>query len=411
MYGKCFCYLGYEGDDCSRVLDCPDECNLHGACHHGECFCEPGFSGEACETTIDCPNKCNGNGLCKHGQCFCDPGFGGKDCSIKLTCPRNCSSSGVCIQGICICLRGFTGADCATTIEGSKTDKLWHELQGLQTLAQLDGGVTTDQVQLEKLMHKPHSDILLEMIQLEEHDHQDWWNAHSSSRKLLFNSDQPSAMGLDNLGENRFTIMLAQQEVGTHPTVLPIAQESASQSAKNGTLWSTSRLSQSASKDATDKSLNQACLNQCSQQGSCKGGKCYCDPGYIGDDCGKSVECPNSCTNHGICQFGLCFCDPGWTSHDCSAVQGCLNDCSGHGTCLYGKCACTYLWEGKDCSKPVPEDVDANMSISKTAVFLAIAFAVGLVIGLAIKWAQDVNRNRKCKQILEEEKQHPFASG
>lgn len=118
-YGKCFCFEGYGGFDCSKRR-CPfgeawaadsevtreaAECSGRGECQvaSGLCTCFPGFEGPACER-MACENHCSGHGKCRYinelsnsvswaewdrtriQACECDPGYFGSDCSLRY-CP------------------------------------------------------------------------------------------------------------------------------------------------------------------------------------------------------------------------------------------------------------------------------------------------------------------------------------
>ena len=118
--GKCSCYVGFSGDDCSVSLKCHDDCNSHGVCFNGRCFCDPGFSAEYCEKLEPCPGtpQCSDKGLCINGMCVCEPGFGGLDCGTVTLgadlCPSKdkqltCSGNGECQVGTCFCDPGFIG--------------------------------------------------------------------------------------------------------------------------------------------------------------------------------------------------------------------------------------------------------------------------------------------------------------
>jgi len=68
--------------------------------------------------TLFCPNFCSNNGYCLNGDCYCKPGYEGKDCSSivnKKSCINDCNgSNGKCNEnGLCICSNGFSGIDCS----------------------------------------------------------------------------------------------------------------------------------------------------------------------------------------------------------------------------------------------------------------------------------------------------------
>ncbi|KMZ61468.1 putative Surface protease GP63 [Zostera marina] len=67
--GKCSCFLGFRGDDCSKRT-CPGNCNGHGTCHHdGYCDCKSGFTGIDCSTAV-CDEQCSlHGGVCDNGIC------------------------------------------------------------------------------------------------------------------------------------------------------------------------------------------------------------------------------------------------------------------------------------------------------------------------------------------------------
>ncbi|KAG1926037.1 tenascin-like [Pimephales promelas] len=111
--GKCVCFPGFNGPDCS-VPDCPGDCSNRGRCVNGQCVCDPGFSGPDCSGKT-CPENCNNHGRCVNGKCVCDSGFAGQDCSVK-TCPDDCSNRGHCLDGKCVCESGLTGPDCSSSM-------------------------------------------------------------------------------------------------------------------------------------------------------------------------------------------------------------------------------------------------------------------------------------------------------
>lgn len=130
--GKCVCYSGFEGYDCSLracpageswdsadgVVHKPAECSSRGACNRktGVCGCYDGFEGAACER-VSCPSGCSGHGKCrllselpKARQagysswevtrvqvCQCDGGYTGADCSLR-TCPFGDDPETICVN-------------------------------------------------------------------------------------------------------------------------------------------------------------------------------------------------------------------------------------------------------------------------------------------------------------------------
>lgn len=130
--GKCMCFSGFEGYDCSLracpaaeswdsadgVVHKPSECSARGACNRktGICACYDGFEGSSCER-VSCPNDCSGHGNCrllselpKAKQagysswettrvqvCQCDGGYTGNDCSQRV-CPFGDDPETVCVN-------------------------------------------------------------------------------------------------------------------------------------------------------------------------------------------------------------------------------------------------------------------------------------------------------------------------
>ena len=89
-----------------------------------------------------------------------------------------------------------------------------------------------------------------------------------------------------------------------------------------------------------DDCAELACPGGCNQKGECESGKCYCEAGYGGDDCGHHV-CPDKCGGNGHCQpDGTCACYDGFTGIDCS-IATCAPGCvAPHGECRNGTCHC-----------------------------------------------------------------------
>ncbi|KAE9586174.1 putative leishmanolysin [Lupinus albus] len=80
---------------------CPNGCNLNGDCVEGKCYCFLGFHGHDCSRR-SCSNNCSDNGRClSNGICECKAGYTGIDCSTAV-CDEQCSlHGGVCDNGVC----------------------------------------------------------------------------------------------------------------------------------------------------------------------------------------------------------------------------------------------------------------------------------------------------------------------
>jgi len=106
---------------------------------------------------------------------------------------------------------------------------------------------------------------------------------------------------------------------------------------------------------------NFMCLNDgyCSGHGKCYNGKCECNMDYVGEICNKR-ECrlekkyknfERECSGHGTCKDNGCFCDPGYGGPDCETVQnevGCPMNCNNRGRCENGVCVCISGYSFED---------------------------------------------------------------
>lgn len=109
------------------------------------------------------------------------------------------------------------------------------------------------------------------------------------------------------------------------------------------------------------------CADNCSYQGYCQYGTCYCDEGFYGSVCSE-VLCPGSfciydneffsaadcifCSGYGDCVNGTCNCTEGYQGADCSMLA-CRDDCNGNGDCVYlypiSQCDCYGKYGGDTC--------------------------------------------------------------
>ena len=62
------------------------------------------------------------------------------------------------------------------------------------------------------------------------------------------------------------------------------------------------------------------CPGRCSERGTCRGGRCVCQPHSHGTRCESTaqVHCINDCLGRGVCDAGFCKCRPPHYGVDCS---------------------------------------------------------------------------------------------
>ena len=68
------------------------------------------------------------------------------------------------------------------------------------------------------------------------------------------------------------------------------------------------------------------CPPACEEHGVCDGGKCWCEKGWVGDDCAEEGEnpCEMACFGRGRCKpaTGTCDCETGWRGPFCGKKKG-----------------------------------------------------------------------------------------
>ena len=99
LTGKCECYPGFSGDDCS-VADGGGTSDCEGKHAGPNCqVCTSDTYSIGCDSDCDTVTTCSGNGRCnaKTGGCLCYAGFEGTDCRTPVAS---------------ICEEGFSGPSC-----------------------------------------------------------------------------------------------------------------------------------------------------------------------------------------------------------------------------------------------------------------------------------------------------------
>jgi hypothetical protein len=286
-FGRCFCELGYGGDDCGQAAQCPAGCSGNGVCSRGRCFCDPGYGGGDCGQVAPapCPNECSGKGVCAFGRCFCVEGAAGDDCGAPAPCPNECSGKGVCAFGRCFCVEGSSGSDCSLAAPcpnecNGKGVCSFGQCFCVEGYAGADCGAPAP-------------------------------------------SPCPNACngkGVCSFGQCFCVEGSAGDDCGA-PAPAPCPNEC---SGKGVCSFGQCFCVEGSAGDDCGAPAPAPCPNECSGKGVCSFGKCFCVEGSAGDDCGAPAPapCPNECSGKGVCSFGKCFCVEGYAGDDCGAPVG-----------------------------------------------------------------------------------------
>ncbi|KAK2920633.1 hypothetical protein Q8A73_000118 [Channa argus] len=295
--GQCVCDPGFSGSDCSE-RSCPDNCSSRGRCVNGRCVCNSGFTGPSCSSE-SCPANCNNRGQCVSGQCVCNPGFSGSDCSQR-TCPNNCADHGRCVNGNCVCDSGFTGVDCSEISCPGNCNNRGRCVSGKCVCNPGFAGTVCSE--------KACPD-------------------NCNNRGRCVNGKCVCDSGFTGVDCSNIACPGNCNKRGRC-----VNGQCVCNPGFTGT-------------DCSEK----ACPKNCNNRGRCVSGKCVCNPGFAGTVCSEKA-CPDNCNNRGRCVNGKCVCDSGFTGADCSQVA-CPGNCKKRGRCINGQCVCAEGFTGADCSE------------------------------------------------------------
>ncbi|XP_029370723.1 tenascin isoform X3 [Echeneis naucrates] len=326
--GQCVCNPGFTGPDCSKKA-CPDNCNNRGRCVNGKCVCDSGYTGANC-AEIACPGNCNNRGRCVNGQCFCNPGFTGPDCS-KKACPDNCNNRGRCVNGQCFCNPGFTGPDCSKKACPDNCNNRGRCVNGQCVCDDGFGGPDCS----EKVCPNDCSDL----------------GRCIDGRCVCdsgFTGDDCSEEACPGNCNNRGRCVNGQCVCNPGFTGPDCSKKACPDNCNNrGRCVNGKCVCDSGYTGANCAEI--ACPGNCNNRGRCVNGQCVCDDGFTGADCSEK-SCPNNCSNKGKCVNGKCVCNAGFAAPDCAA-KSCPNNCSNKGRCIKGRCLCRRGFTGPDCSQ------------------------------------------------------------
>mmetsp|Transcript_24246 Transcript_24246/g.42942 ORF Transcript_24246/g.42942 Transcript_24246/m.42942 type:complete len:1794 (-) Transcript_24246:192-5573(-) len=314
--GKCECYSGFFGDDCSTYVPCPTNCTgTHGRCQDdGTCKCNDGWTGLDCGS-IGCPDDCSGNGQCIEGLCKCNADFSGVSCNV--TCANGCVH-GQCFEGTCHCDLFHHGDSCSLPYECPTT---------IADLPCSGNGVC------DMTNGKCHC--------------QPGYDGESCEHGRHCPGDC-NGHGRCVLGECQC------DPLWTGPACLDKPTCPGNCSSNGVCLNSGSCLCFTGfeGKNCSHFSVDHSCPNDCNDRGQCYKGKCYCAPGHHGDLCEVSENCDDSyCNGNGVCGYAQCFCFPGFGGKNCTEPEVCPNGCvQGQGKCVNKECHCFSGYSGVDCS-------------------------------------------------------------
>ncbi|ODN02024.1 Teneurin-a [Orchesella cincta] len=291
--------------DANAEVRCPQQCTGNGNCVYGKCHCFDGFGGVDCSISV-CPVLCSNHGRYSGGICHCEAGWKGAECDIpEAECEiGNCNGNGDCVAGKCVCRKGWTGAFC---------DK-----DALK--ATRGGGVKTAYLSLLFVIIGDCADPTCS-----EHGscydgkclcNEGWSGILCNVPDTLLAKCIPDCSSRGEFDAASGRCLCQKPYVG--PNCMEVACDK--ECGQNGFCNAEGKCECKPGWSG-DHCEFLTCDSRCQEHGQCKNGTCICSLGWNGKHC-TLAGCSNSCSHHGSCimQDGWysCKCSSGWAGEDCS---------------------------------------------------------------------------------------------
>jgi hypothetical protein len=308
-------------------------------------------SGQTTTTMSPICAACNTTGgACIANVCVCNAGYYGANCEHACTNLCGGGTRGECgSNGRCLCHTGFTGDACENTKSSAMVNVRGEPYTfSIGSFASLVSSLLGVPVANVKVTGFQVAEVGL-LVPIEFVGTADSPTAQNMTETLtdMAETKDPAIV---NLG----IISVATEE---SPTVVVVQAPCPNDCSGHGECQRDGAcLCEKGYKnnDCGQAPILVRCLDDCSNSGQCVSGKCICDDGWIGENCGAyKKSCPENCNGNGVCNefLGTCTCSAGYDGAGCE-YKLCPNDCSTQGQCLQpsGVCKCNKGFTGLDCS-------------------------------------------------------------
>ena len=373
----CACDDGWTLDFCQRKL-CPKfsdmECggNGRGTCDNvgmltnttnhapsqyeltATCTCKDGFAGEACET-MSChefeeAEVCNGHGTCDEeetsetkGTCInCQVGYAGAFCHLPTAVETDAVDAKVEIAHNSTYVNLIKQAETKAEAVVAEDDFAMKAARMKLAAQQAEAGKLSAAADALKNQKKSILNKIGSMMS-------DLKGMNKTTRELdpkIAKKTTPSKC-VTSVGGERPQICNGHGKCGATDVC----------DCQNG--WGSSWTSKSGTKPDDPLCASASCPDECSHQGRCIRGTCYCESGFSGLNC-ANIVCGEVCTGeheYPVQNGGEkceCACTFGWEGKGCTTKikSSCPDDCGEHGSCDKGVCSCMSNWSGELCQTP-----------------------------------------------------------